>query len=319
MKINIKKLKDIIIPVIVIIIIVGVVFGWYYLSKKSKSILKPQVAAEKAINFINQTYLKGQATAVLGQVSEERGVYKIQFKIEDQEYTAYATKDGKLLFPSGVEMPDNVTAPTTGSDIPKKDSVLAQLFVMSFCPYGNQAEEIMKDVVGVLKDKAGIELHYVIYSNYQGGGSNYCLDKENKYCSMHGIQELRQDIREFCVQKYQKDKFWDFLKEINAKCNSTNADTCWESVAKGMGIDVSKVKDCQKNEALTILEQELQLNEKYGIQGSPQLVINDKEYKGSRSAEAYKTAICSGFNSPPSECSQTLQSTGGASSSGGCQ
>ena len=321
MKIDTKKFKEIIIPVIVVVIIVGAVGGWYYLSKKSKNILKPQVAAEKTINFINQTYLQGQATAVLGTVSEESGVYKIQFKIENQEYTAYTTKDGKLLFPSGAPMPDEVSGPTAESvsDIPKKDISQALLFVMSFCPYGNQAEEIMDPVAELLKDKADIQIHYVIYSNYQGGSQQYCLDKDAKYCSMHGIQELNQDVRELCVQKYQKDKIWSFIEAINSGCNSQNVDSCWQGVAQSTGIDISKIKNCQKNEALTLLEQEVQLNQKYGISGSPQLVINDKEYAGTRSPEGYKVAICSGFNSAPSECSQTLQGTGSVPASGGCE
>jgi len=320
MNINIKKFKEIIIPVVVIIIIVGAVFGWYYLSKKSKSILKPQAAAEKVINFINQNYLKGQATAVLGQVSEERGVYKIQFKIENQEYTAYSSKDGKLLFPSGVEMPDEVSNTAGGgSNIAKTETPQALLFVMSFCPYGNQAEEAMMPVVNLLKNKADIQLHYVIYSNYGNKYPTYCLDKENKYCSMHGIQELNQDVRELCVEKYQNDKFWSFVKAINSGCTAQNVDSCWQGVAQSAGIDVNKIKDCQKNEALTLLAQEVQLNQQYGISGSPQLVVNDTEYTGSRDSESFKNAICSGFNTIPSECSQTLQNTGSAPVSGGCQ
>jgi len=160
----------------------------------------------------------------------------------------------------------------------------------------------------------------VIYSNYQGGGPNYCLDKDSKYCSMHGIQELNQDVRELCVEKYQKDKLWNFVEAINNACTAQNVDSCWQAVAQTTGIDVNKIKNCQKNEALTLLEQEVQLNTKYGISGSPQLVINDTEYSGSRDAESFKNAICSGFNSAPSECSGTLQNTGStAPASGACQ
>ena len=75
-----------------------------------------------------------------------------------------------------------------------------------------------------------------IYSNYNGGGATYCLDKENKYCSMHGIQELNQGVRELCVQKYQPDKLWDFVMKINKACSASNADTCWEAVAKTAGV-----------------------------------------------------------------------------------
>jgi len=320
MTFNVKRLKKYIVPAICVIVLLAVAFGLYYWEESKSKILKPRVAAEKSINFINQTYLQGQATAVLGQVSEEKGVYKIQFKIENQEYTAYTTKDGRLLFPSAIEMPDEVngSVSTAGSNIPQRDVSQALLFVMSYCPYGNQAEEIMMPVINLLENKADIQLHYVIYSNYGGGGPNYCLDEDNKYCSMHGIQELHQDVRELCVQKYQKDKLWSFIKEANSKCTYQNVDSCWEGAAITAGVDIAEIKTCQRNEALALLEQEVQLNNKYGVTGSPQLIINDTEYKGSRSAEAYKTAICNGFNSAPSECSTELEDTG-TSSTGGCE
>jgi len=155
-------------------------------------------------------------------------------------------------------------------------------------------------------------------SCYRGGGPEYCLDEESKYCSMHGIQELNQDVRELCVQKYQKDKLWDFVKAVNSQCNYQNVDSCWSGVAKEVGLDIAQIKTCQKNEALELLAQESTLNEKYGVRGSPQLFINEKEYQGSRTSEAYKQVICSAFNSPPEKCSQTLNSEGG-SVSGGCK
>ncbi len=318
MKINFKKY---IVPAICVLAVVAVAFGLYYLNESKAKIIKPQAAADKVIKYINEKYLKGQAAAVLGTVSEDSGVYKVQFKIQEQEYTSYVSKDGKILFPAGEVILEETVSPAanTGSDIPKKDVSQALLFVMSFCPYGNQAEELMMPVANLLKDKADIQLHYVIYSNYQGGGSTYCLDKDNKYCSMHGIQELNQDVREMCVEKYQSDKFWSFVKAVNAKCTAQNVDSCWEAVAQSAGVDTAKVKTCQKNEALTLLEQEVQLSKKYGISGSPQLVINDKEYSGERSAEGYKAAICSGFNSAPSECSQALSSDTGSAPQGGCQ
>lgn len=308
------------------IIIVGflIAAGLYQVSnKKIPGELPPEEVAEKAINFINNVALQGQAVANLLETSEESGLYKIKIEIEGQEYESYVTKDGKFLFPQGTKITEESSNPETsevpeGVESPKSDNPQVQLFVMSYCPYGNQAEELMVPVGELLGDKADIKLHYVIYSNYGDGGPDYCLDKEAKYCSMHGIQELNQDVREFCVQKYQKDKLWDFIKAANSSCNYQNVDSCWENVAKGIGVDVAKVKSCQKNEALDILAQELALNQKYGVRGSPTLVINDKEYQGARDSEAYKQAICSAFNSPPGECSQALDSEGG-SVSGGCE
>jgi hypothetical protein len=309
MKIDISKFKKVLIPVVVIVVFLGVAGALYYFDQKKQNTISLDESSAKVIDFINTSLLKGQATAVLKTITEESGVYKILFTVENQEYTFYNSKDGKLLFTSGGPMPEETTeaqnTDTTG--ITKKDATQALLFVMSYCPYGNQAEAAMIPVVSLLKDKADIQLHYVIYSNYQGGGPTYCLDKDSKYCSMHGIQELNQDVRELCVQKYQQDKLWAFVGAMNSGCTAQNADSCWEAIAKNVGVDTAKIKTCQKNEAITLLEQEVQLSKKYGVSGSPQLIINDKEYSGARSGDGYKTAICAGFNSAPSECSQAVQ------------
>jgi len=313
-----KNLQKFLIPALIILIALAVAQGLYY-SKNSgvARAISKEKASEKAINYINNYLLEEGTTANLVEVKSESGIYSVKLKIDSQEYTSYITKDGKILFPQGIIISENI-ALEEEFEVDKKDNPEANLFVMSFCPYGNTAEEAMIDVANLLKDKVDIQLHYVIYSNYQGGGKNYCLDKENKYCSMHGIQELNQDVRELCVQKYQKDKLWDFVKAINAACGAGNVDTCWEGVAKNTGIDINKIKTCQKDEALVLLENEVQLNEKYDISGSPQLIINDKEYQGDRSAEAYKSAICSGFKSAPKECSEKLGAES-AAASGGCE
>jgi hypothetical protein len=54
-----------------------------------------------------------------------------------------------------------------------------------------------------------------------------------------------------------------------------------------------------------------------GVSGSPTLIINNVDYSGARTAEAYKTAICSGFTAEPTECSQTL-SEDSTSANGSC-
>ena len=72
-----------------------------------------------------------------------------------------------------------------------------------------------------------------------------------------------------------------------------------------------------------------ELNDKYGVRGSPTIVINDQTVNISpRSPENFKEIICQAFTSPPKECSQNLSdevsSPGigggtGSSSGGSCQ
>lgn len=193
-------------------------------------------------------------------------------------------------------------------------------FVMSYCPYGNQAEEAIEPVYQLLKDKATFNPRYVIYSNYGGGGANYCLDAESQYCSMHGIQELHQDIRELCVNKYMgTEKLFAFMLAMNDECSSSNADTCWENVANGLGLDTTKIKTCQENEGLAMVKEQKELGDLAGVSGSPTVFIDGADYTGSRTAEGFKTALCGAFATQPSECSTTLEGESTtATTTGGC-
>jgi len=65
------------------------------------------------------------------------------------------------------------------------------------------------------------------------------------------------------------------------------------------------------------------LNGQYGVLGSPTVVINDQIVNvNPRSPEKFKETVCSAFNTPPAECSQTLSDEipsagiGGGNSSG---
>jgi glutaredoxin len=191
-------------------------------------------------------------------------------------------------------------------------------FVMAYCPYGNQAEEAIEPVYQLLKSKAIFNPRYVIYSNYGGGGPTYCLDAESKYCSMHGIQELNQNIREMCVNKYMGiDSTFKFMLAMNAQCSSSNADTCWEAVAKGLGLDTAKIKTCEAGEGLALVKAQKDLGDLAGVSGSPTVFIDGVEYSGARTAEGFKTGLCNAFTTKPSECSTTLES-GAAATTGSC-
>lgn len=204
----------------------------------------------------------------------------------------------------------------TGSNTGSGEKPLVQLFTMSYCPYGNIAEEGIQPAVELLGDKIEFEPRYVIYANY--GGEGYCIGN-GAYCSLHGVQELNQDIREQCVWENDNGKYWNFVFAMNDKCNYKNADTCWESVAQSLGIDTSMVKQCEKNNALTFADDSYVLNQKYGVRGSPTLVIDGKEVAPtSRTPEAYKQVICDAFDSKPAECSTVLSSASGGAVTGGC-
>lgn len=294
----------------------------------------PEEMADKSVDFINKAGLAGgeEAFVVPGSAEyiEEDEVYKFALNMGGQEYISYTSKEGNFLFPTGLDVKEinemleqyNQSLAEQSAEIPKSEIPDVKLFVMSYCPYGNQAENAMIPVAQLLKDKVNIELKNVIYSDYAtrmgGEAKDWCLDEEEKYCSMHGINELNQDIRELCVAKYEPDKLWDFVKEINEKTTVDDVEEKWEGIAQELGLDTDRIKKCQNEEGEDLLAEQVALNEEYGISGSPTLLINGVEYSGARTPEDYKIAICNAFVEPPEECQIELENTDTSSNQGGC-
>ncbi len=277
---------------------------------------------EKVKYFIDESFLKprGQELTIKDVNSFNEFLYVIDATVKtdmgEMPVRLYATKDGKYVLIGDVydtNKPLKFEQPTqTPVEYKKSDRPKVLMFVMSFCPFGQQAERGLKPAIELLGDKIDFEPHYVIYSNYGTGYPEYCIDENAKYCSMHGISELKEDVRQLCIWKYERDKFWPYIEKIyQGNCNLQNIDECWKTQAETLDINVAKIEECLENEALELLAKEVELNKKYGVRGSPTILINETEYVGDRSPESFKQAICSAFNTPPEECSQTLSSESG--------
>ncbi|MFH1053895.1 MAG: hypothetical protein V1740_05765 [Candidatus Woesearchaeota archaeon] len=154
-------------------------------------------ASDKALTIINTNLLQPGTEATITKKSEESGLYKITLNIGGNEMDSYVSSDGKLLFPNAIELdtpPEPLTTPTTQPQvIEKSDKPEIELFVMSHCPYGTQAEKGLIPVLGALKDDIDFKLRFVNYA-------------------MHGEKEVLEQTAQYCIQKEQEDKFLAYLK-----------------------------------------------------------------------------------------------------------
>jgi hypothetical protein len=188
------------------------------------------------------------------------------------------------------------------SSIPQID-----FFAYSYGPYDTMAEEALYETYKILGDSVKFVPHYVIYSNYQGGGTQFCIDADSKYCSMHGAQEMAQDIRELCAyNKYGIAKYFEFAKAMNTQCNAQNADSCWENVAQNNGLEINTIKSCYSQVDDEYLAKELELSQRLQLHST--ILINGEKYVGKQNPAAYHKAICDSFTIKPDQCSKPILS-----------
>jgi len=289
-------------------------------------VLTANEAGDKAVGYINSYLLQEGFTADLISVNESNGIYAIEINITGSTgstvYPSYVTKDGNLLFVSSVDISK---APETAEEeeeetpaVTKTDKPNVKMFVMAYCPYGEQAEVGLGPAIEAIGlDKISFEPHFVIYENYQGGGPNYCFDNASLYCSMHGINELREDIRQMVIWKYWPDKWWAYVDKVNAETSTSDIESKWAGIATSVGLNPTEIQQKFDSDALTLLANEAALNEQYGVRGSPTVLINEVQYSGGRAAENFKSAICGAFNTQPGGCNETL-SASGSTATGSC-
>lgn len=276
--------------------------------------VKSQKAAEQSIDYINANLLQGDK-AVLKGVSEISSIYKIELEVGGQRFESYMTKDGKFLFPSGIDMTEEREALTQQSQsIQKSNKPVAQAFVFSYCPYGLQFQKALLPVYELLKNKADVDLVAI--------------------GAMHGEYEKQESLRQICIQKeYSKDKLWDYLEKFmadkkigNCRGDMACSDPLVEQIMTQIGIDKDMVNNCMATDAESLYTSQNIQASGLGISGSPTFVVNGDKIQVGRNSEAIKEAICNAFNSPPKECQQTLSTTqaspgfgsGTSTSSGSC-
>jgi protein-disulfide isomerase len=200
---------------------------------------------------------------------------------------------------------------TAGDNKPQVD-----FFVMSYCPYGNQAEELLKPVFDALKGQADFVPRYVIYG--QGTGC-YADTDGTQLCSLHGAVELNQNIRELCVYYDLGEQAWfDFAIAMNSKCTSSNADTCWTDVAKTLGYDTAKIQSCFDTNKIKYAREQYDLGAALGVSGSPTLFFEGQKFNGGRTSNDYLSALCAGFDTPPAGCANVIADTGAVVPAGSC-
>ncbi|MCK4552708.1 thioredoxin domain-containing protein [Candidatus Pacearchaeota archaeon] len=239
-------------------------------------------AGEALLNFANNQ----GAEAELVDVEDIGDFYEVTLMVKGQNLPLMVTKDGEYFLSGGLvslnEVQQQDSQQEESKDIIKSDKPVVELFIMTHCPYGTQAEKGMIPVMEALGDNADIQIRFVHYY-------------------MHEPEET-ETPRQVCIREEQPEKWLTYLRCF---LEDGDADRCLTEV----GINQAELNDCVSNNADGYYAEDSDLSNDYGVQGSPTLVINGEIISSARSPAAYLETICQAFNEMPSECELELDTS----------
>ena len=293
---------------------------------------------------LNLDQAKNLASTVLSKIAQGQsitiqdfsvynaGLYKVKLQVKDSSgtimknsaaigddanyFNSYMTTDGKQFFVSGIDIDGLLSAtatpstvgtstPPTATVVPKTAKPTVQLFVMSYCPYGLQIEKGIIPVVKALGSTINFKLEYVSYS-------------------MHGNQEMLENLRDVCLAQTVPTKYLDYIS-----CFASSDGTAGAVKKCFKAMKISKAEDDKFNTCTKQTDDKFTIsknmktgtsgsfpafnvnkadNDKYGVQGSPTLVINGVQFDAGRDSASLLTAICNAFTTKPAACNKTMSS-----------
>ncbi|MBI5416844.1 hypothetical protein HZA55_02700 [Candidatus Poribacteria bacterium] len=156
---------------------------------------------------------------------------------------------------------------------PKK--VKLELFVMSYCPYGQEAENEIFSLLKETDNLIDFEIHYIIDK------------KDTTFISSHGENELDENLKQLSIFKQFPDKFWNYLF-----CRNKNLQDTRNSCLNEAGIDIKELDIYMNENIKKILKEESDLTELLHVNSSPTLFINHNIYQGKIKKDLLLREIC---------------------------
>ncbi|PIS15453.1 hypothetical protein COT62_03560 [Candidatus Roizmanbacteria bacterium CG09_land_8_20_14_0_10_41_9] len=273
----------------------------------------PKRMKETVIPPIIKKVLNNGTDFALGTVKESSGVYEFELtlnpKSDPQKYVSYITKDGKILFTSGVKLDSlnagqaetkgETTAKTVScEDMEKVENPTLTAFVVSQCPYGVQMQRLFSKAMSEIPNLAS-----ALQVKYIGSVEN------GKITSMHGDTEAQENLRQICIREEQKEVYWPY---VNCYMQEGKSEECL--VSSGVNADLLKTCVEDPKKGIAYAEKDFADASKYSITGSPTLIVNDKaivsEFDfGGRVVDALKQIVCCAGTTKGDYCTNDASKT----------
>jgi hypothetical protein len=193
---------------------------------------------------------------------------------------------------------------------PKSETPKVWLFTMSHCPYGVQMQKAIIPVVNAFGDEIDFELKFPDYI-------------------MHGDKEIVEQMVQACIQEHYPEELTAYLNCFTqngntkyctsglqaanqpqaAKTNQTIIESCFAQLEDRLHIRMNARNESTYKGRYPTFPLNAFEADRYGVKGSPTLIINGKTVKVTRSPNAIRDVICEAFNTKSSVCEQDLGNT----------
>ena len=299
----------------VVIFLVLIFFAFNGLKKYfAPKVLSAERAADRILNTVNTYFAQGKKATFSGKPTEESGLYKVKLSLNNNIQPFYLTKDGALLFfPGGtvdiskLKKTAKKEQPANKEQIPTAQKPVIELFIISLCPYGVGAERQILPIINNFADKVNFQIKFIV--NVRGTSID-------EVASLHGNNEVREDVRQAAIMRYYPDKLLAYIEKIKENsclisCGALKLEDYWKKAAEELRMDTKKIESfAYGEEGMSLLRQNEADAEKYGVTASPTLIINGVKSKAIyQNMKVLKQAIFSAFMNPLDTCSN---STGGS-------
>ena len=145
-----------------------------------------------------------------------------------------------------------------------------ELFVMSYCPFGVQAEEKIIPIVKKFGDKIDFRLQFIAQEKKEPSAQDI-----SPFTSLHGYPEVAENIRRLLIAKEYPDKYLNYIL-----CRGKKLDKSWEDCAEKLGIDVERIQKLfDTPEAAQLFRENIQRAATLGIKASPTILVDGHKFR----------------------------------------
>ena len=145
-----------------------------------------------------------------------------------------------------------------------------ELFVMSFCPFGVQAEEELLPFIAKYGDTVDFNLRFIANLVEETAS-----DKMS-FTSLHGEVEVIENLRQIAIAQLYPDQFFDYLL-----CRAKHLESAWTRCAEKVGLDIDRInQEMESERTKRLFEVDIRRSTALGVRSSPTLVVDGKVISG---------------------------------------